>query len=130
MPDQRNIVWSYDFVYEACVNCQTIKCPTIVDEYTRECSAIDVAGSIRSKLVIDVLSRLISVRGAPKYLRSDNGPEFVATKLLEWAVQVKLESVQLIRASHGKTVPTKASTENSEMSACRWSGFEKDLKHE
>lgn len=40
-----------------------------------------------------MLSRLISVRGAPKYLRSDNGPEFVATKLLEWAVQEKLESV-------------------------------------
>ena len=66
---------------------------TVVDEYTQECLAIDVAGSIRSKRVIDVLSRLISVRGAPKYLRSDNGLEFVATKLLEWAVQEKLESV-------------------------------------
>jgi putative transposase len=93
MPDQRNTVWSYDFVYDACANGQTIKCLTVVDEYTRECLAIDVAGSIRSKRVIDVLSKLISVRGAPRYLRSDNGPEFVATKLLEWAVQEKLESV-------------------------------------
>lgn len=92
-PDRKNHVWSYDFVYDACANGQTLKCLTVVDEYTRECLTIDVAGSIRSKRVIDVLSRLISVRGAPKYLRSDNGPEFVATKLLEWAAQTQLESV-------------------------------------
>ena len=72
MPGQRNTVWSYDFVYDACANGQTIKCLTVVDEYTRECLAIDVAGSIRSKRVIDVLSKLISVRGSPRYLRSDN----------------------------------------------------------
>lgn len=80
-------------MYDACANCQTIKCLTVMDEYTRECLAIDVAGSIRSKRIIDVLSKLINLRGAPKYLRSDNGPEFVATKLLEWAVQEKPESV-------------------------------------
>ena len=62
MPDQRNTVWSYDFVYDACANGQTIKCLTVVDEYTRECLAIDVAGSIRSKRGIDVLSRLICMR--------------------------------------------------------------------
>ena len=50
----------------------------MIDEYTRECLAIDVAGSIRSARVIDVLSKLVSVHGAPKYLRSDNGPEFVS----------------------------------------------------
>ena len=59
-------------MYDACANGQSIKCLTVVDEYTRECLAIDVAGSIRSKRVIDVLSKLISVRGAPRYLRSDN----------------------------------------------------------
>lgn len=55
----------------------------MVDEYTRECLAIDVAGSIRSKRVIDVLSQFISVHGAPRYLRSDNRPEFVSLAM-EW----------------------------------------------
>jgi putative transposase len=79
-----NFVWAYDFVFDACANGQQIKCLTIVDEFTRECLALDVAGSIRSKRVIDVLARLISVHGAPRYLRSDNGPEFVSRAILEW----------------------------------------------
>ena len=56
----------------------------MVDEYTRECLAIDVAGSIRSGRVIEVLSKLVSVHGAPRYLRSDNGPEFVSRAILRW----------------------------------------------
>ena len=56
---------------------------TIVDEFTHECLAIDVAGSIRSKRVIEVLSRLISTHGTPLFLRSDNGPEFVSRAILE-----------------------------------------------
>lgn len=92
-PTASNGVWSYDFVYDACANGQTLKCLTVVDEYTRECLAIDVAGGIRSKRVVEVLSRLISVRGAPRYLRSDNGPEFVSTRLLAWALENRLETV-------------------------------------
>lgn len=91
-PAARNAVWCYDFVFDACANGQQLKCLTIVDEYTRECLAIDVAGSIRSRRVIDVLSRLISVHGAPRYIRSDNGPEFVSTALLKWAVEENIET--------------------------------------
>jgi putative transposase len=83
-PTSANIVWSYDFVFDATAAGQQIKCLTVVDEFTHECLAIDVAGSIRSKRVIDVLTRLISVHGAPLYLRSDNGPEFVSHALLQW----------------------------------------------
>ena len=79
-----NVVWAYDFIFDACANGQQIKCLTIVDEFTRECLAIDVAGSIRSRRVIDVLAQLISVHGAPRSLRSDNGPEFVSRAILEW----------------------------------------------
>ena len=64
-PLGRNSVWCYDFVFDYCANGQQLKCLTVVDEYTRECLAIDVAGSIRSRRVIDVLSQLISVHGAP-----------------------------------------------------------------
>ena len=80
-------VWAYDFVFDACANGQQLKCLTVIDEYTRECLAIDVAGSIRSGRVIEVLSQLVSLHGAPRYLRSDNGPEFVSRAILKWAAQ-------------------------------------------
>ena len=90
-PTQANSVWSYDFVFDACANGQQIKCLTVIDEYTRESLAIDVAGSIRSARVIEVLARLISLRGAPRYLRSDNGPEFVSIALLKWVAEQGME---------------------------------------
>ncbi|MDP1635501.1 MAG: IS3 family transposase [Gallionellaceae bacterium] len=92
VPAARNSVWCYDFVFDARANGQQLKCLTVVDEYTRECLAIDVAGSIRSGRVIDVLSRLISLHGAPRYIRSDNGPEFVSAALLKWAVEQQIET--------------------------------------
>jgi putative transposase len=99
LPMGANELWAYDFVYDACANGQQIKCLTVVDEYTRECLAIDVAGSIRSVRVIEVLSRLISERGAPLSLRSDNGPEFVSKALLKWAAR---ESLNLALIEPGK----------------------------
>lgn len=80
-------VWAYDFVFDGCANGQQLKCLTVIDEYTRECLAIDVAGSIRSGRVIEVLSQLISLRGTPRYLRSGNGPEFVSRAILKWAAR-------------------------------------------
>ena len=79
-----NHVWAYDFVFDACANGQPLKCLTVIDEFTRESLAIDVAGSIRSARVIEVLSRLVSTHGAPRHLRSDNGPEFVSRAILRW----------------------------------------------
>ena len=91
-PMRANQVWSYDFVFDACANGQQLKCLTLIDEFTKEALAIDVAGSIRSARVVEVLNRVISERGAPRYLRSDNGPEFVATALLKWATDNKIET--------------------------------------
>ena len=91
-PTMANQVWAYDFVFDACANGQQLKCLTVVDEYTRESLAIDVSGSIRSGRVIEVLARLISERGEPAVLRSDNGPEFVSKALLRWAVANRLET--------------------------------------
>jgi hypothetical protein len=76
-PFQANTVWAYDFVFDTTAESQQIKCLAIVDECIRECLAIDVAGSIRSRRVIDVLSKLVSSHGAPLFMRSDNEPEFV-----------------------------------------------------
>ena len=87
-----NQVWAYDFVFDACANGQQIKCLTVIDEFTRECLAIDVAGSIRSARVIEVLARLISEHGAPQFLRSDNGPEFVSHAILEWLSKAHIDT--------------------------------------
>jgi putative transposase len=91
-PRGANQVWAYDFVFDACANGQTLKCLTVVDEFTRECLAIEVGGSIRSGRVIEVLSRLVSVRGAPRYLRSDNGSEFISRAILRWLLEEKIET--------------------------------------
>lgn len=87
-----NELWAYDFVFDACANGQQLKCLTVVDEYTRECLAIDAAGSIRSSRVIEVLARLISVHGTPRYLRSDNGPEFVSRAVLRWLQTTRIDT--------------------------------------
>ena len=91
-PSGPNQVWSYDFVFDWCANGQKLKCLTVSDEWTREGLAIEVDGRIRSPRVIEVLSRLVSERGAPRYLRSDNGPEFVSRALLKWIVDQGIET--------------------------------------
>src|SRR6187399_1317611 len=90
-----NQVWAYDFVFDHCANGQRLKCLTVIDEWTREALAIDVAGGIRSGRVIDVLARLVSLHGAPRFLRSDNGPEFVATAVLRWLTDEGIETAHI-----------------------------------
>lgn len=82
-----NQVWAYDFVFDACANGQQL--------YTRECLAIDVAGSIRSGRVIEVLCRLVSTHGAPRHLRSDNGPEFVSRAVLRWLTEANIDTAHI-----------------------------------
>ena len=83
-PFKANMVWAYDFVFDTTASGQQIKSLRVIDEFTRECLAIDVAGAIRSRRVTEVLSRLMSLHGAPLFMRSDNGPEFVSQAILEW----------------------------------------------
>lgn len=92
-PFKANMVWTYDFVFDTAATGQQLKCLTVIDEYTRECLAIDVAGSIRSKRVIEVLARLVSVHGAPLFMRSDNGPEFVSQAILKWIAGAGIATV-------------------------------------
>lgn len=73
---------TYDFVFDNTAEGQQINCMTVINEYTLECLAIDVAGSIRSRRVVEVLSLLVSMHGAPLFMRSDNGPEFVSHAIL------------------------------------------------
>lgn len=79
-----NEVWSYDFLESRTERGGKLRMLTILDEYTRECLIIHVARSISSRQVIQILEWLFLVRGAPDYLRSDNGPEFIAFALQAW----------------------------------------------
>lgn len=88
-----NQVWTYDFVHDACANGQRLKLLTVTDEYTRQSLAIAVATTLRSQAVIAVLARLIGEHGAPAYLRSDNGPEFVAGAVQQWLATQQVQTV-------------------------------------
>ena len=63
---------------------RSLKILTIMDEYTRECLAVDVARNIRTENVIDCLAELFIRKGVPEYIRSDNGPEFTAKAVRGW----------------------------------------------
>ena len=121
-PTAVNHVWAYDFVFDTCADGRTLKCLTVIDEFTRECLAIDVAGGIRSGRVIEVLAQLVSVHGAPRYLRSDNGPEFVASAILRWLKTAQIETAFIDPGSRGRTAPTNRSTESSATSISRCNG--------
>lgn len=83
-PTGPNQLWCLDFVHDSCLNGTRLKILAVVDEFTRECLALEAATSIKAPKVRSVLSELFKDRGEPKYLRSDNGPEFVARSLTVW----------------------------------------------
>ena len=71
-------------MHDSCANGQRLKILTVVDEFTRESLAIEVATRLRARGVLAVLERVVAQRGAPVALRSDNGPEFVAQAVQRW----------------------------------------------
>lgn len=77
-PDYPNHVWSYDFLFDATDDGRRLKWMPVIDEHTRECLALEVDRSITSADLLVILDQLIAERGAPAFIRSDNGPEFVA----------------------------------------------------
>jgi len=79
-----NHVWSYDFVEDRTERGRKLRILAVIDEFTRECLAIRIRPSIPALMVVGVLEWLFLVRGAPKYIRSDNGPEFIARAVSEW----------------------------------------------
>lgn len=79
-----NHVWAYDFMEDSCVNGRKLRILTVVDEFTRESYETYVAHSIRAVKVIEIMEFLFLVNGVPAYLRSDNGPEFIASAIQDW----------------------------------------------
>ena len=79
-----NHVWSYDFVHHRTEDGRAFRTLNVLDEFGRECLAIRVKRKLNSTDVIDVLTDLFILRGVPAYIRSDNGPEFVAEAVRKW----------------------------------------------
>ena len=77
-------VWSYDFAMDRTEDGRRVKVMPLVDEYTRECLTLEGERSIKAEGIIDTLRRLFNERGEPYYIRSDNGPEFIARAIKEW----------------------------------------------
>ena len=89
-PTHKNHVWSYDFVAERTSDGKALRMLNIIDEYTRECLAIRVDRHIEAIDVIETLKELFIARGLPEYIRSDNGPEFVALIIRKWLNDLKV----------------------------------------
>ncbi len=93
--ERPNHVWSYDFVFDRTHDGRPIRMLVIVDEYTRECLAIDVARALRSEHVLERLFDLFMRRGMPDYIRSDNGAEFTATAVREWLGKLGVKTLYI-----------------------------------
>ncbi|WP_310618648.1 IS3 family transposase [Flexibacterium corallicola] len=94
-PQYRNHVWSYDFVHHRTDDGRALRTLNILDEYTRECLAIRVKRKLNASEVIDALTDLFILRGPPAYIRSDNGPEFVAEAVQKWIKAVGAQTAYI-----------------------------------
>jgi transposase InsO family protein len=93
--EHRNHVWSYDFVMDQTEDGRRLKMLPVVDEYTRECLTVDVERHFTAGDVLRTLERLFEERGAPAFIRSDNGPEFIATAVKEWLKEKKVSTLYI-----------------------------------
>jgi putative transposase len=96
LPQRPNERWSMDFVTDSIVTGRRFRALAIVDDYSRECPAIEVDTSIGGRRVVGVLEKLAESRGLPEAITMDNGPEFAGRVLDEWAYRrgVKLNFIR------------------------------------
>jgi transposase InsO family protein len=93
--EYKNHVWSYDFVMDQTDDGRRLKLLPVLDEFTREAHAILVERRITAEDVVEVLAALFRVHGEPAYLRSDNGPEFIATAVREWLARSGVQTLYI-----------------------------------
>jgi len=90
-----NHVWSYDFVEDATADGRRLRFLNVVDEYTRECLALDCSRSQNWGKVKQTLQRLFALHGIPKFIRSDNGTELTALRLREWLAEMNVQTAYI-----------------------------------
>ncbi len=88
-----NDVWAWDFSFNYTRSGTQLKWLSIVDEFTRECLALKVSRRMTSEDVIDTLCELFAQRGVPRFIRSDNGPEFVSKAIENWLHQTQVTAL-------------------------------------
>lgn len=98
-PTHPNHVWSYDFVSDRTEDGRQLKLLVVIDEFTRECLAIEAGRSFTARDVKLTLQYLFAVRGAPEHIRSDNGPEFVAEQIQRWLDRAEVDTLYIQKAS-------------------------------
>ena len=98
-PQHSNHIWSIDFVHDKLTNGRSYKMLTVIDEYTREALCVAVRPKMNANDVLDVLFDLILKRGKPRFIRSDNGTEFIAEHLQTWLRKVGIEPIQIYPGS-------------------------------
>ena len=98
-PQHINHVWSYDFVEDRTHDGRKYRMLNIIDEFTRESLAIRIDRRLNSTSVIDVLTDLFVMRGIPKFIRSDNGPEFIAQAVQDWIAAVGAKTAYITPGS-------------------------------
>jgi len=105
--EHKDHVRSHDFVVDRTEDGRAPKMMPVVDEYSRECLSIEVQGSITAEEVVKTLAALFAHRGEPAFIRSDNGPEFVAKALKRWLEATGVRTLYVAsRAPRGRT-PTR-----------------------
>lgn len=98
-PTHPNHVWSIDFVHDKLSSGRSYKMLTVLDEYTRQGLCVAVKFKMGSAEVLEALYPLLLKHGKPKYLRSDNGPEFIAAALQDWLRRVGIQPIQICPGS-------------------------------
>jgi len=91
--EYKDHIWTYDFMSDQTEDGRSLKFLTVLDEFTRESLTIEVGRSIKSKDVIAVLEYLFMIRGIPGFIRSDNGPEFIADAIKKWLKKKHVETL-------------------------------------
>lgn len=92
-PQHRDHVWSYDFVHHRTDDGRPLRLLPLMDEFSRECLAIDVGRKLNSEDILDRLTQLFSSGRIPKYIRSDNGSEFTCMKVRDWLKRVQVTTL-------------------------------------
>ena len=98
-PTHPNHVWAIDFVHDKLSNGRPYKMLTVLDEYTREALCVAVRPRMNAADVLDILHRMLMKHGKPEFIRSDNGPEFIAAPLQEWLRRVGIQPMQIYPGS-------------------------------
>ena len=98
-PQFANHIWSIDFVHDKLSNGRRYKMLTVLDEFTRQALCVAVNFTMGSAEVLEALYPLFLKHGKPEYLRSDNGPEFIAASLQEWLARVGIKPIQIAPGS-------------------------------